>query len=327
MAVGNSLVKKDQVQRSSLTVYLANDAVRNQINSVVGGKNGARFISSIVSAVQVNPALQECTNPSIVSAALLGESLNLSPSPQLGQYYMVPYDNSKKGVKEAQFQLGYKGYIQLAIRSGQYKKLNVLAIKEGELVRFDPLNEEIEVHLIEDEELREEAPTAGYYAMFEYTNGFRKALYWSKRKMLAHADKYSKAFFIKETTLKTKRGTKTRVSFADFEAGNYPKEDEWMYSSFWYKDFDGMAYKTMLRQLISKWGIMSVEMQTAVNADMAVIREDGSMDYVDNASDDVYADYEMSEADETDQTAAEPERKAKAEEMASALSADDDFFN
>lgn len=324
MAVGNSLAKKAQVQQSSLTVYLAKDAVRNQINSVVGGKNGARFISSIVSAVQVNPALQECTNPSIVSAALLGESLNLSPSPQLGQYYMVPYDNSKKGVKEAQFQIGYKGYIQLAIRSGQYKKLNVLAIKEGELIRFDPLNEEIEVRLIEDEELREEAPTIGYYAMFEYTNGFRKALYWSKRKMLAHADKYSKAFFIKETTVKTRYGTKKRVSFADFEAGNYPKDDEWMYSSFWYKDFDGMAYKTMLRQLISKWGIMSIEMQTAVNADMAVIREDGSMDYVDNEPEDVYADYEASEADQAE---AAPEQPEKMEGAESAGNAEDDFFN
>ena len=324
MAVGNSLAKKAQVQQSSLTVYLAKDAVRNQINSVVGGKNGARFISSIVSAVQVNPALQECTNPSIVSAALLGESLNLSPSPQLGQYYMVPYDNSKKGVKEAQFQIGYKGYIQLAIRSGQYKKLNVLAIKEGELIRFDPLNEEIEVRLIEDEELREEAPTIGYYAMFEYTNGFRKALYWSKRKMLAHADKYSKAFFIKETTVKTRYGTKKSVSFADFEAGNYPKDDEWMYSSFWYKDFDGMAYKTMLRQLISKWGIMSIEMQTAVNADMAVIREDGSMDYVDNEPEDVYADYEVSEADQAE---AAPEQPEKMEGAESAGNAEDDFFN
>lgn len=324
MAVGNSLAKKAQVQQSSLTVYLAKDAVRNQINSVVGGKNGARFISSIVSAVQVNPALQECTNPSIVSAALLGESLNLSPSPQLGQYYMVPYDNSKKGVKEAQFQIGYKGYIQLAIRSGQYKKLNVLAIKEGELIRFDPLNEEIEVRLIEDEELREEAPTIGYYAMFEYTNGFRKALYWSKRKMLAHADKYSKAFFIKETTVKTRYGTKKRVSFADFEAGNYPKDDEWMYSSFWYKDFDGMAYKTMLRQLISKWGITSIEMQTAVNADMAVIREDGSMDYVDNEPEDVYADYEVSEADQAE---AAPEQPEKMEGAESAGNAEDDFFN
>lgn len=104
----------------------------------------------------------------------------------------------QKGCKEAQFQLGYKGYIQLAIRSGQYKKLNVLAIKDGELVRFDPLNEEIEVNLIDDEEVREEAKTIGYYAMFEYTNGFRKAMYWSKKKMEAHALKYSKGYAAKK---------------------------------------------------------------------------------------------------------------------------------
>ncbi|RHV86277.1 recombinase [Clostridium sp. OF09-36] len=327
MAVGNSLAKRNQNQQASgLTAYLAKDAVRNQINSVVGGKNGPRFISSIVSAVQVNPALQECTNSSIVSAALLGESLNLSPSPQLGQYYMVPYDNRSKGAKEAQFQLGYKGYIQLAIRSGQYKKLNVLAIKEGELVRFDPLNEEIEVRLIEDEELREEAPTVGYYAMFEYTNGFRKALYWSKRKMLAHADKFSKAFSVGETTIKTRYGEKKKVSFADYEAGNYAKEDEWMYSSFWYKDFDGMAYKTMLRQLISKWGIMSIELQSAINADMAVVHEDGAMDYVDNGPEDVYTDYTVTEPNNSDQPAEEAEQATK-EDAAPADNVEADFFN
>lgn len=178
MAVKNSLTNRQK--RTGLTAYLTQDAVKDQINRVVGGKNGTRFISSVVSAAQANLQLQECTNSSILSAALLGESLKLSPSPQLGQYYMVPFNNGAKGCKEAQFQLGYKGYIQLAIRSGQYKKLNVLAIKEGELIRFDPLNEEIEVKLIDDEEEREEAKTIGYYAMFEYTNGFRKALYWSK---------------------------------------------------------------------------------------------------------------------------------------------------
>lgn len=157
MAVNNSLARQDQSMK--LSVYLQNDAVKKQINQVVGGKNGTRFISSIVSAVQSTPALQECTSPSIVNAALLGEALNLSPSPQLGQFYMVPFDNKKKGCKEAQFQLGYKGYIQLAIRSGYYKKLNVLAIKEGELVRYDPLDEEVEVNLIDDDILREEAPT------------------------------------------------------------------------------------------------------------------------------------------------------------------------
>ena len=90
------------------------------------------------------------------------------------RYYLVPFNDNKNHCKKAQFQLGYKGYIQLAIRSGYYKKLNVLAIKKGELVKFDPLEEEIEVQLIDDEEQREQAETIGYYAMFEYQNGFKK---------------------------------------------------------------------------------------------------------------------------------------------------------
>ena len=276
MAVGNSLAKRQQ--KTSLTAYLTNDAVKNQINNVIGGKNGSRFVSSIISAVQANPALQKCTNPSILSAALLGESLKLSPSPQLGQYYMVPFNNNKKGYKEAQFQLGYKGYIQLAIRSGQYKKLNVLAIKEGELVRFDPLNEEIEVNLIDDEEAREETETIGYYAMFEYTNGFKKAMYWSKKKMEAHALKYSKGY-------QAKKGC-----------------------TFWEKDFDAMAYKTMLRQLISKWGIMSIDMLSAMDADMAVIHEDGTKDYVDIDNEEtVAADQEIHEEEVSEETSQAPD--------------------
>lgn len=294
MAVNNSLARQDQSMK--LSVYLQNDAVKKQINQVVGGKNGTRFISSIVSAVQSTPALQECTSPSIVNAALLGEALNLSPSPQLGQFYMVPFDNKKKGCKEAQFQLGYKGYIQLAIRSGYYKKLNVLAIKEGELVRYDPLDEEVEVNLIEDDILREEAPTMGYFAMFEYENGFRKTLYWSKKKMLAHAEKYSFAFY--------KNGGAKSLEL--LEQGKIPEKDMWKYSSFWFKDFDGMALKTMLRQLISKWGIMSIDLQNAIDKDMAVIHEDGKTDYVDavKAEDDgVVSDQELQKVQE-DQPAA-----------------------
>ncbi len=270
MAVQNSLAKRQT--KTGLTAYLTQDAVKKQINSVVGGKNGTRFVSSIVSAVQTTPALQECTNPSILSAALLGEALNLSPSPQLGQFYMVPFDNKKKGVKEAQFQLGYKGYVQLAERSGYYKKLNVLEIKEGELIRYDPLNEEIEVNLIEDDVERENTPAMGYYAMFEYENGFRKTMYWSKRKMMAHAEKYSQAF-------KRNGGAK---SLELLEQGKILEKDMWKYSSFWFKDFDAMALKTMIRQLISKWGIMSIDLQTALDKDMAVIHEDGTAEYIEN---------------------------------------------
>ena len=247
MAISNSLTKSKR--NTSLAAYLTQEAVKNQISNIVGGRS-QRFISAIVSAVNTNPQLQECTNQSIVSGALLGESLNLSPSPQLGQYYLVPFNDKNKG-KVAQFQLGYKGYIQLAIRSGQYKKLNVLAIKKGELVKFDPLNEEIEVNLMQNEEERENAETVGYYAMFEYTNGFRKAIYWSKAKMEAHAMRYSMGY-------RAKKGY-----------------------TFWEKDFDAMAYKTMLRQLISKWGIMSVDMVNAFENDMAVLNEDGSKFYID----------------------------------------------
>lgn len=250
--VNNSLVKSQGQQKLGIAAYLTRDAVKNQINSIVGSKDGQRFISAIVSAVNANPALQECTNQSILSGALLGESLKLSPSPVMGNYYLVPYKDSKTGTTVAQFQMGYKGYIQLAIRSGYYKKLNVIAIKEGELVRFDPLNEEIEVNLIEDEEEREKAETIGYFATYTYMNGFKKSIYWSKKKMIAHAERYS--------------------------AGYRKKSGH----TFWEKDFDAMAYKTMLRQLISKWGIMSIDLTQALENDMAVINEDNSKVFVDN---------------------------------------------
>ena len=271
MASTNTVVKTGKA--TTLSTFMTMPTVKAKIIDMVGTIDAPRFMSSIISATAANSALSKCTHPSLLNAALLGESLKLSPSPQLGQFYMVPYKNNKTGETEAQFQIGYKGYVQLAIRSGQYKKLNVLAIKEGELVSWDALSEDIVVNLINDERAREQAATIGYYAMFEYTNGFRKAIYWSKEKMLSHADKYSAAFSADGYT-KTIKGKKVEiVSFADYEAGNYNKGDEWLYSSFWYKDFDGMAMKTMLRQLISKWGIMSIDLQKAYVADTAVIND------------------------------------------------------
>lgn len=267
--VKNSLVQ--QSQKQTFSAYLTQDAIKNKINQMVGGKDGQRFITSMISAVSVNPALSECDFSTILSAAMLGESLKLSPSPQLGQYYMVPFNDKKRGCKVATFVLGYKGYLQLAIRSGYYRKINILAIKEGELIKFDPLNEEIEVSLIDDEEKRETALTAGYYAMFEYSNGFKKAMYWSRKKMMIHADKYSPAF--------------SAAAYEKLLAGKIPKDDLWKYSSFWYKDFDDMALKTMLRQIISRWGIMSIELQTAFERDESLLNEDGSFEYVDNTAD------------------------------------------
>lgn len=232
-------------KKTGIAPFLTSPKAMEQIENIVGVKQSKTFISSVISAVQTNPALADCSNSSILSGALLGESLKLSPSPQLGAYYLVPYG------KEAQFQLGYKGYKQLAMRSGQYKKLLAKEVKEGELVEYDPFTEEIVLEAIKDPATRLKKKTIGYFAMFELMNGYTKKIYWTKEQMESHAQKYSKGY-------KAKKGY-----------------------TFWEKDFDAMAIKTLYRQLLSKDGIMSVDMQTAYNADMGVIREDGSIDYVD----------------------------------------------
>ena len=225
-----------------------------------------RFVASITSAVAVNPALQECEASTILAGALLGESLNLSPSPQLGQYYLVPFKQKEKRNRQgklispeatkATFVLGYKGYIQLALRSGAYKDLDVMEIKQGEFKGKDPRTGRPMFEFMSDEEAWEKAPTIGYMAFFEYLNGFTKMLYWSKDKMMRHADQYSPAF--------------SASAYKKLQDGEIPNGELWKYSSFWYKDFDGMAKKTMLRQLISKWGIMSTEMVKAMDTDNSI---------------------------------------------------------
>ena len=196
----------------------------------------------------------------------------------------------RKNGKVAQFILGYKGYIQLAIRSGYYKDIGVFDVKEGELKGRDKFTGKYKFEFIEDDDIRNGKETIGYGAYFEYLNGFTKSIYWSKEKMLNHADKYSQAFSRYAT-----KGKYTKVSYEDYKNGNYNKKDEWLYSSFWYKSFDEMAYKTMLRQLISKWGIMSTEMQEAYTKDMAEIKENGDYEYVDNPSETFENDVETVE--------------------------------
>lgn len=252
--------------KPKFSLAIQSEGYKKLINNTLGDpKRSAKFIAAISSAVATNPGLQECDAGSILSGALLGEALNLSPSPQLGQYYLVPFDQKKYNEKtkkyeviskKAQFQLGYKGYIQLAIRSGQYKDIDVIEVREGEYLGRNKITGKHQFEFIEDEVERENKPIIGYMAYFEYLNGFYKNLYWSKEKMQKHALEYSQAY-----ASDVKKGT------------NY---------SFWSKDFDDMSFKTMLRQLISKWGIMSIDMQEALTKDMSVIKEDGTCDYVDN---------------------------------------------
>ena len=265
----NGIVKKQP--KVKFSVAIQSDMYKNLINNTLGDPDRAkRFIASISSAVATNPNLQECDAGTILSGALLGESLNLSPSPQLGHYYLVPYKNKDKDQPDAQFQLGWKGYYQLAIRSGQYKDLDVIEIREGEYLGRDKATGKQKFEFIEDEDTRLNKPIVGYLGYFELLNGYRKQLYMSKTEMENHADTYSKAFNLE--------------SYKKLKAGQIPEKDMWKYSSYWYKDFDGMAFKTILRKLISKYGVMSIDMQEAFTKDMAVMKENGDYDYVDSPS-------------------------------------------
>lgn len=276
-------------QRPKFSVAITTEGYKNLINNTLGDPERAkRFVASITSAVAVNPALQECDAGTILAGALLGESLNLSPSPQLGQYYLVPFeckvkDQNGKTVwlfddqgkhlvddnghwlaateNRAQFVLGYKGYVQLALRSGHYSDLDVMEIREGEYLGKDPNTGKPRFRFVEDDDERDALPVVGYMSFFEYLNGFRKVLFWSKQKMLRHADMYSPAF--------------SAEAYKKIQAGEIADKDMWKYSSFWYKNFDDMAKKTMLRQLISRWGIMSTELQRAFvhDTDFAEIGE------------------------------------------------------
>lgn len=295
-------------QKQKFSVAITTDTYKTLINNTLGDpERSRRFIAAITSAVAVNPDLQECTPGTILAGALLGESLNLSPSPQLGQYYLVPFKKTLKGsdgktlyilnengehvldekgkwkaqtVTNATFVMGYKGYIQMAIRTNQYKDLDVLEIRDGEYLGRDPDTGKPRFRFIESDEDRYNKKVVGYLAYFEMLNGFKKTLFWSKSKMLNHADKYSPAF--------------SAQMMLKIEKGEVPQDQLWKYSSFWYTDFDGMAKKTMLRQLLDKWGVMSADMQQAFVNDSSVIRinEDGSFtgENADTVPDEIIVD-------------------------------------
>lgn len=252
------------------SVFMSQDNIKALVQQAVG-KNAQSFTTAIISAVSNNAALAACTQRTVLSACLLGESLRLSPSPQLGQYYLVPFNKKDRNGEivetNAQFVLGVKGYKQLAMRSGQYLDIDVLEIKEGEYKGRDKVTGKQRFEFIEDDDAREALPTIGYMAYFELLNGFRKVVYWTRTKMLKHADKYSPAF--------------NASKYDDYINGKIPQKELYKYSSFWYKNFEEMAFKTLLRHLISQWGIMSIEMQTAITSDDAVIGENGEPNYVE----------------------------------------------
>lgn len=252
MATNNQLA---EVKQQSIATFLATDSVKDNVKKIVGEKDTQRFISSLVSAVQTNPELAKCTNKSLLNAALLGQSLNLPQSPQLANFYFVPFKNSKTNTTEATFQLGWRGYMALAMRSGQYKKIHVTDIRQGELKAYNPIEDEYEFSPETDMGKRLQLPVIGYYAYFILANGFKKTLYWSREQMDEHAKKYSMSY---------------RKGYD---------------SSLWKTDFDKMAFKTMLRQLLSKYGPMSIDMERAYVVDQSVVDDYGNPEYIDNVPD------------------------------------------
>lgn len=274
MALTNSLkqYEKDETPKT-FSAYLV--PKKTNIEGILGKERTVRFISSITSAIASTPTLATCEHYSLLSGALLGESLGLCHSPQLGQYYLVPFkkrflkDGKWQETTLAQFILGVKGWKQLAIRSGQYETLDVIEIREGEYKGRDKWSGEPIFEFIENDIERNSKKVIGYLAYFKLLNGFSKRLYRTKEEMLDHADRYSQAF----SRYGEKTNKYTKVSYEEF-LKNYDKlKDDRLYSSFWYKDFDAMAKGKVIKKLIQDYGVLSVDLQDAISKDDKLIED------------------------------------------------------
>ncbi|MBR5216234.1 MAG: recombinase RecT [Bacteroidales bacterium] len=300
MSQSNNQIGQRQ-NKVPFTVAITTPTYQKLVNGTLSDPKRARqFVAAITSAVSTNPALQECEPGSVLSGALLGESLNLSPSPQLGQYYLVPFKDKKSGTTKATFIPGYKGYIQLALRSGTCRNLDAKEVKEGELIEYDPFTGDVKLQPIKDPKKRANAKTIGYFGIYENISGFRKTMYMSKEEMIIYADTYSSAFSAK--------------AYEKLLKGEIPQNDLWKYSSFWYKNFDVMACKTILRKLCSKWVDMSIEMRNAYLADGATISQDKEGTFTFESSDPVEDDFYTEPSYTVEEEEEIPEAQSETEE-------------
>jgi len=238
--------KMEKINKTALLRQeLEKDGIKNRFNEMLG-KKAAGFMSSIITVQNSNAQLKECEPMSIIGAAAVAATLDLPIDKNLGFAHIVPYG------KVAQFQMGYKGFIQLAMRTGQYQTINACPIYDGEFISENRLTGEI----VFDFNAKKSDTIIGFAAYFKMINGFEKTIYWTKEKITNHAKKYSKSF------------------------NNS--------SSRWQQDFSVMALKTVIKSLISKWGILSIDMQTAILTDQAVLKstEIEDIEYIDGTTTD-----------------------------------------
>lgn len=244
---------------TAIKSYLANPAVKKKFEEILG-KKAPGFISSIISAVTMNPRLAQCPPDSVVASAAIAASLDLPINPSLGMAHIVPYKNKDK-VNVAQFQMGWKGYIQLGMRSGMYQIMNASVIHEGDIKNINRFTGEIEFNKDQIEGF-EKRPIVGYCFYFKLTTGFEKYFYMTRKQCEQHGKRYSKSY----------------------ETGN------------WKSGFDGMALKTVVKQALSKYGVLSIEMQKAITSDQAVVDDKGDViDYPDNPENDITDTVEITE--------------------------------
>lgn len=234
-----------------LDKYLRQNAIQQRLLERLSESEMRSFAAELMDVYKGNPKLQRCPPASVTSAGLIANTIGLSLNSNLGLAFLVPYRKGEIGYR-CQFQIGYKGLMQLALASDAYSRVNASDVKEGELVSRDRLTGEFDFDWETDEIAREKLKTIGYVAFFRLNNGFEKTLYMTNEQLYAHAKKFSKSF-----------------------SGEHPE------SSLWHTDFESMAKKTVLKLLLSKFGPISPKLSMAIRDDQKV---DGK--YVDNPSND-----------------------------------------
>lgn len=207
-------------------VLVKQDSIQKMLKQTLKGR-ATQFATSLVNVVHDNPALENVDQMSVIQSAMVAATLNLPIDKNLGYMWLVPY----KG--QAQAQIGYKGYIQLAQRTGQYKAMNAVVVYEGELIRWNALTEEVEY----DPSKRKSDEVVGYIGYFRLINGFEKTVYWTREQIDQHRQRFSKMSGKEQPT------------------------------GVWKSDFDAMALKTVIKGMLSKWGPLSIDMQKALISD------------------------------------------------------------
>lgn len=239
------------IQKVTIKEYMSAPAVMKKMEEMLQSKDAVRQFSTAIISIAGSDELLATAEPrSLFNAALTAASLNLPINKNLGFAHIIGYKNNKKGgVVEAQFQLGARGFKELAQRSGRYKSIHEGEVRQGEVRGRNRLTGDVDWAWIDDDEKRNALPVIGYFSYFKLDNGYESTWYWTVEEVRAHAKQFSQAY----------------------KSGYGP----------WKDMFDAMAKKTVMKLNISKNGPLDINLQQAINADQAVVREPGKYDYID----------------------------------------------